>query len=447
MKHIIKIISILLSIILIITILNLNIIPNKYIIIIISIIILLNIISLIQKKPIIAILLIILSVFGLKYTTKTINYFKTSFNNNLVEINKYNVIVLKSSNYNSLEDIEETGYIKPNIYDLNKELKEYNSIYTLYEDLLNKNIQSIVLEDTYIDLLKDDYKDIEDKIKIIYSFEITKELEKKEETTELNPINIYISGSDSRSGRIESKTRTDVNMIVTINPNTNKILLTSIPRDYYVQLHNTTGYKDKFTHSGIYGIEMSKQTLEDLFNIKIDYTVKVGFNSVVEIVDLIDGIEINSDTEFNCKCGDGIPSQQYINKGINKLDGKQALCYSRQRKVYQTGDNHRILNQQQVLEGIINKITKNKSLILKYNELLDKISKLYKTDIPESLIKQYIKNQIENNTKWQIEKQVVTGSGSMDITYSMPGRNLYVMIPDMESVKKATKNIEKTLSE
>ena len=123
------------------------------------------------------------------------------------------------------------------------------------------------------------------------------------------------------------------------------------------------------------------------------------------------------------------------------------MCYSRQRKVYQTGDNHRILNQQQVLEGIINKITKNKSLILKYNELLDKISKLYKTDIPESLIKQYIKNQIENNTKWQIEKQVVTGSGKMDITYSMPGRNLYVMIPNMESVKKATKNIEKTLSE
>ena len=446
MKNIIKILSILLSILLIITILNLNIIPNKYLILIISVIILLNIISLIEKKQIISILLIILTIIGLKYTTKTINYFKNGFNNNLAEINKYNVIVLNSSNYGSLEDIDEVGYIKPNIYDLNKNMKEYDSIYVLYESLLKNNIQSIILEDTYIQLLKDNFEDIEENIKIIYSFDIKKEIEKQEETKELKPINIYISGSDSRSGKIDAKTRTDVNMIVTVNPNTNKILLTSIPRDYYVRLHNTTGYKDKLTHSGIYGIEMSKATIEDLFNIKIDYVVKVGFNSVVEIVDLIDGIEIDSDISFNCRCSDGIPSEQYINKGINKLDGKQALCYSRQRKVYQTGDNHRILNQQQVLEGIINKITKNKSLILKYSSLLDKISKLYKTDIPESLIKLYIKDQIENNTSWKIENQVVTGYGSTDVTYSMPGMSLYVMIPNEESIKEATKNIENLLN-
>ena len=117
------------------------------------------------------------------------------------------------------------------------------------------------------------------------------------------------------------------------------------------------------------------------------------------------------------------------------------------QKHYAFQENHRILNQQVVLEGIISKLTKEKSILIKYDEILNSLGDLYRTDIPESLIKLYIKNQLEKNTKWQIEKQVVTGYGSMDITYSMPGRNLYVMIPDMESVKKATKNIETTLSE
>ena len=343
MKHIIKIISTLLSIILIINIINLNIIPNKYLLIIILLdifLLLLGIILNVNKKKtlkiigtILLIITIIINSIGLHYINNTKKFIKTSVNNNLVEMNKYNVIVLKESNYNNIDEIKtKIGYLEQNINykeKINNELKEYNSIYELCEDLLNKKIESIILEDTYIDLLKDDYKDIEEKIKIIYSFDITNEIKKQIETKELKPINIYISGSDSRSGSIEAKSRTDVNMIVTINPNTNKILLTSIPRDYYVQLHNTTGYKDKFTHSGIYGIDMSKQTLEDLFNIKIDYTIKVGFNSVVKIVDLLGGIDINSDMSFQCKCGDGVPSNKYITEGNNHLNGAEALCFSR----------------------------------------------------------------------------------------------------------------------
>jgi LCP family protein required for cell wall assembly len=456
-KYILPIITLLTTLLLIISILKLNMIPNKYLLIIVlieAILLLIGTILNINKNKILKIIGIILLIttiiinsIGLYYINHTNKFIKQNFNNNIIEMNKYNVIVLKESKYNNIEEIKsEIGYLKQDINykeQLNKELKEYNSIYELYEDLLNKKIESIILEDTYIELLKDDYKDIEEKIKIIYSFDITNEIKKQEETTELNSINIYISGSDSRSGRIESKTRTDVNMIVTINSNTNKILLTSIPRDYYVQLHGTTGYKDKLTHSGIYGIEMSKTTLEDLFSIKIDYVIKVGFNSVVEIVDLIDGIEIESDKTFTTRCGDGGAQKTQVVQGINHFNGAQALSYARERYAYIEGDNHRIQNQQQVLEAIIEKISKNKSLIVKYNELLDKISKLYKTDIPESLIKLYIKNQIENNTKWQIEKQVVTGTGSMDITYSMPGRNLYVMIPNIESIEQASKKIKK----
>ena len=463
LKKIIIILSLIMSLILIVTMINLNILPKKYFILITTSIIVLNIIglmTLLNKNKYIKILSIIsyliifvISSVGIIYGRHTINFLKKGFNNNNVEINAYNVVVLKTSDYETIDDLnnKELGYLK-NELDKNNYLeeitnkikindKEYKSIYELYEDLLNKKIESILLDEAYIDLLEDDYKDINEKIKIIYSYDIKKEIEKKQTESELKPINIYISGSDSRSGYIETKTRTDVNMIMTINPKTRTILLTSIPRDYYVQLHNTTGYKDKLTHSGIYGIEMSKTTIEDLFNIKIDYTIKVGFQSVIKIVDLIDGIDIDSDQTFITHCGDGGAVKTQVIKGMNHFNGPQALSYARERYAYMAGDNHRILNQQQVLEAIITKALKDKNIIYKYNDFLESFRELYRTDIPEDIIKKYIKNQLDDNKTWKIEKQVVTGTGTMDITYSMPGRNLYVMIPNMESVNKATEKI------
>ena len=463
LKKTIIILSLIMSLILIVTMINLNILPKKYFILITTSIIVLNIIglmTLLNKNKYIKILSIIsyliifvISSVGIIYGRHTINFLKKGFNNNNVEINAYNVVVLKTSDYETIDDLnnKELGYLK-NELDKNNYLeeitnkikindKEYKSIYELYEDLLNKKIESILLDEAYIDLLEDDYKDINEKIKIIYSYDIKKEIEKKQTESELKPINIYISGSDSRSGYIETKTRTDVNMIMTINPKTRTILLTSIPRDYYVQLHNTTGYKDKLTHSGIYGIEMSKTTIEDLFNIKIDYTIKVGFQSVIKIVDLIDGIDIDSDQTFITHCGDGGAVKTQVIKGMNHFNGPQALSYARERYAYMAGDNHRILNQQQVLEAIITKALKDKNIIYKYNDFLESFRELYRTDIPEDIIKKYIKNQLDDNKTWKIEKQVVTGTGTMDITYSMPGRNLYVMIPNMESVNKATEKI------
>jgi LCP family protein required for cell wall assembly len=233
---------------------------------------------------------------------------------------------------------------------------------------------------------------------------------------------------------------------MTIDPNNHKILLTSIPRDYYVQLHGTTGLKDKLTHAGIYGIDMSKETLEDVFNINIDYTVKVGFNSVIQIVDLIGGIDIESDLDFTTSGRDGGAVRTHIVKGMNHLNGAQALSYVRERYAYLEGDNHRVQNQQQVLEAIITSSVKNKNIIKQYKEFLESFKNLYRTDIPDSLIKLYIKNQLEDNKPWTIEKQVVKGTGDTNITYSMPGRYLYVMNPDKESIEKATKSINNLIN-
>ena len=448
---------------------SINVIPNKFFLIILGVYVLGNLINtlcLLSKKVILNILGVIISIIiigvsivGIKYGNNIVSLFKKTFNNN-IEVNEYSVIVLKNSKYNELKDIDGKliGYISldNNKEDVIKTLKnsininekEYNDVDGLYDSLLNKEIDSIVLNEGFLQILEDNYEDNDDNIKIIYNFEINKELNNNnEKVDELKPINVLISGSDSRSGQILALTRSDVNMIMTIDPKNHKILLTSIPRDYYVQLHGTSGLKDKLTHAGIYGIDMSKETLEDVFNIKIDYTVKVGFNSVIQIVDLIGGIDVESDTSFKSK-GVGCNGETvYISKGMNHFNGCEALTYSRQRYAYIEGDNHRVQNQQQVLEAIINKIASDKSILLKADQLLESFSDLYRTDIPNEYVSLVIKEQLSNMNKWTIERQQVKGEGAMLETYSMPGRKLWVMIPDYNSVDQARNKIISIKSE
>ncbi len=452
---------------------DLDMLPDKYYLLIVLSLVVLNVLGIIgimSKKIIgriigiiIFVLASIISIIGINYGTDTLRFLNKAFNNNGLEVTGYNVIVLKSSDYNKIDDLNEktVGYLS---IDTNKdkymavlkskitcELKGYDNPYELYESLLDKKIDSIVIDSAYIDLLEDDYDDIRDRIKVIYNYEIelvnnndnNKDKKKKESDSDIDwkynddSINILISGSDSRSGKIVTRTRSDVNMIMTINKKTHTILLTSIPRDYYVQLHNTTGNKDKLTHSGIYGVNMTKNTIEDLFEIRIDYTVKVGFQSVIKLVDLIGGIDIDSDASFTSHCGDGGAIKTKVKKGENHFNGGQALSYARERYAYKEGDVHRVQNQQQVLEAIIAKISKNKSILLKYEEFLDSFSELYRTDLPSSEIKSIIKDQLNTMSTWKVKKQYVKGTGASKQTYSMPGRNLYVMIPNEDSVKDA----------
>ena len=222
---------------------------------------------------------------------------------------------------------------------------------------------------------------------------------------------------------------------------TKKILLTSIPRDYYVQINGTTGLKDKLTHIGIYGTEKVKKTIEDLLGIKIDYTIKVGFNSVIEIVDLVGGIDIYSDTAFKSHCGDGGAKRVKVKVGMNHFNGAEALSYARERYAYKEGDIHRIKNQQQVIEAVANKILSDYSLLLKYDTLLDTLSGLYLTDMPSKLITLLIKEQINTMSSFSIEKQNLVGYGGSEQTYSIPGMKLYVMHPNQESVTTASNKI------
>ena len=461
LKIVLSILTIILSIICIFTIKGLNMLPNKYFIIFVSIMILFNLIGLLlyTKKKwlniiglVISIITIIVSIIGYYYGSETIDYLKHSFNNDSVEISEYGLYVLKKNNF-ELNNIKNFGYLNDEFAEKAvKELKSrtnaeelsYDDMYTLSNDLKDNKLNSMLLDKTYYNMLLDENEISEDDVKLIYSFNI--EVEKKvtkQRVETLKPFNIFLSGSDARSNYIASKTRSDVNMIISVDPKEKTILLTSIPRDYYVSVYGKTGLKDKLTHAGIYGIDTSVKTVENLFDINIDYYIKVGFSSVIEVVNLIDGIDIESDKAFVSHCGDGGAIKTNVKKGMNHFNGGEALSYARERYAYALGDRHRILNQQQVLEAVINKVTTDKSILLKYDKLLKSLSKLYKTNIPSELISLLVKNQLEDMSGYKIERQSVSGSDASMNTYTAPSKKRYVMIPYEKDVKKASENIKK----
>ena len=394
------------------------------------------------------------------YTLKT-NGLINNLNLNYKTYN-YSVIVLNTSKYKTIKDIKnkDLGYYKTdskettksinkidNIISTNK--KEYTETSSLLNNLLNNKLDAILIEDTYLNMLEENNNDEEntnkidnfkDKTKVIYRFTIrinTETISKDTDVTK-KPFSIYISGIDTY-GKISSVSRSDVNMVVTVNPNTNQILLTSIPRDYYVKLHGKTGYKDKLTHAGLYGVETSLKTIEDLLDIEINYYVKVNFTSVIDIVDAIGGVEVYSDYNFT-----SIDGYNY-SKGYNKVNGEEALSFARERKAFSEGDRQRIKDQQALLEAMFRKCL-NPSIITRYNSLLNSINGSFATNMPTNRLTSLIKMQLKNKDKWIITSNSLDGSNSSNYTYSYSASKLYVMEPNTESVENAKKLINSVIN-
>ena len=316
------------------------------------------------------------------------------------------------------------------------EEKIYENVGTLVLSIYNDETKAIVLDDSLIELLKENNVNFINESKVIYSSEIKYKKQSTKKAVDVNetPFIVYISGSDSRSG-INTIARSDVNIFAVINSKKNKILLVSTPRDYYVQLHGTIGLKDKLTHAGLYGLNMSKQTLEDLYDISINYSVKVSFDALVNVVDSIDGIDINSDKAFtayaNRKC--------YFKKGINHVNGTCALAYARERMTYDSGDYHRSQNQQEVLTAIIKKIS-NSNYLLKYDEILNSMSGAIETDLTYNEITSFVKYQLTEFHNWTIDSVIPDGVSAMMETYSIPNEKKYVSLEDTKSINNI-KNI------
>ena len=259
-----------------------------------------------------------------------------------------------------------------------------------------------------------------------------------------DPFILYISGTDSRHG-VKATARSDVNIVVVVNPKQGKILLVSIPRDTYVQLHGTTGIKDKLTHAGVYGINMSKTTIEDFLGIKIDYTAKVSFDTVVKVVDQIDGIEIDSDKEMKLKTENKEKICEY-KVGKQWVDGDCALRFARERKSYEAGDRHRGENQMQVITAIIARLSGSKNYVLNLPNILDIAADSFETSFTRDDIGSFIRMQLGQGINWKVESISVDGTGSMQGTYSMgANRPLYVMLANPGSVEAAKTKINEYL--
>ena len=397
---------------------------------------------------IVTILMIVGYSCGIYYLNKT-THFMNNLNTIKKEITSYYIIVMKESKYDEISDLygkNLTYYEGTSQEVLSKIRLELNystvkNIDSLKDRLYTAKTDSILVSDLIKEDLEEKYTDFSERTRVLKTIDITKDVEDitKKVSIKNTSFNVLISGMDSY-GTINKTTRNDVNMIATINPNTNKVLLTSIPRDYYVQLHGKTGYKDKLTHAGIYGINTVVQTIEDLFGIDINYYVRVNFTTVESLVNTIGPIEIYSDKAMS------LGECKYV-VGTNTVNGKCALRFARERHSYVEGDNHRIKNQQEVIKGIFNKLSKSAMVVTDYTSILDSLNGKFATNMDMKDITAFIKYELEDITKYEILDTQVTGTGSMELTYSYPHQKLYVMFPSEQSVESAKEYINKISNE
>ena len=394
-----------------------------------------------------SILYIILLVLIIVYELNTIGFLKKlGFTDYKTE--NYSVLVLKESDDEELNDLDNKSIgsleftsdglkkakekIEKNI---TPEFMTTDNITELKELFLNHDCEGMLIENSMLAMINESDEEFYDQYKVIYEFSLDVETEDIAHEVDITneSFNIYISGIDTY-GSVSSVSRSDVNMIITVNPTTHKILITSIPRDYYVTLHSKNA-KDKLTHAGIYGIEESVDTLEDLLDIKINYYIKVNFTSLIDIVDALGGVSVYSKYSFTSKDG------YYYTKGMNNVDGKKALSFVRERKSFSEGDRIRVENQAAMIEALINKAI-SPSIIVNYTSLLNALSDSFITNMDTKDITDFIKMQIDEMPSWEIENVSLNGTDGSDYTYSYGGTKLYVMYPDNETVINATTKIK-----
>lgn len=403
-------------------------------------------------------------IIGSIYLSDTISFLRNITNRSKTETQTYSVLVLKSENLESINNLEnkKIGFqtTNPNLALATEKLKEtinyqetlYTDLGSMMLDLTNQKIPAITVSNTYLDILKEDHSDFYETTTELFTYEITYEVttNASEVNVATEPFILYLSGRDG-DGELSDYGRSDVNMLIVVNPRTNKLLMVSIPRDYYVQLHGTTGLKDKLTHAGLYGSDMIRATIEDLFGVKIDHMVTVGFSAVRNVVDTLGGITVNSDTAFRAR-----HYNCYFNKGLNNIDGTCALAYARERYAYYgsdayatglVGDKHRIKNQQDVLSGIIDKVLEPQNII-HYNDILFSIQDSLITTLTYDDITNFAKQQLNSMQGWDIETYSVDGTDYLKPTYSYgEGTPLFVFEPDQTTVDTAIEKINSVLNE
>ncbi len=371
-----------------------------------------------------------------------------------VQTYDYYVVVRNDDTYTKVEDIEGEKVhildVKGQTYETAKaELTEKvavtfekeEQLENLAEGLIEKKSNVLFISSSHYEMaLEGSDKFTKKNTKILDTICVEIEQTKKAVNKDLtkDAFNVYISGIDT-TGAITNASRSDVNMIMTVNPTDRKILLTSIPRDYHVVLSSFGAY-DKLTHSGIYGIEETTATVEDLMDIEIDHYVKVNFTTVTKLVDALGGITVDSEHAFVSR--DGFS----YSEGLNELNGEEALSFARERKAFAAGDNQRVKNQQAVISGILDKATSSTAILTQYGSILSALSENMEISLSQKDMSTLIKMQLGDMRGWDIDSNALKGSGSSAQVYSMPGVYTYVMEPKQESVDNAKKKIDEIMN-
>ena len=414
-------------------------------------------------------------VFAMVYVnqvTKTLN----SIAGSATEVKTIAVLVEQGNAANSIE--ETSGYrfgvyegtdgdligetieeVKAANSDAELQRESYDSPIEMAQDLIEGKIDAAICNKAYTEILDEVIVDFSSAVRVLYEKEFETETDAsggelsadgatgQQITSEVashqgqsltdHAFTILISGIDV-SGPISATSRSDVNILMTVNPLTHQILLTTTPRDYYVYLPGISGdMRDKLTHAGIYGVKCSMRTLENLYGIEISDYIRINFDSLIRLVDALDGVDVYSDYEFEA-------GGYYFSRGTNHLDGEEALAFARERHSFDSGDRQRGKNQMLVLTAIIDKL-QSPALLKNPSDILEVVRKSMQTSMNSSDITDMISWQLDTGEDWKIDRQSVDGTGDSQQTFSMKGTNLYVMWPDEESVESAAEKIREVM--
>lgn len=477
-----KVLSILLSVVLVISsfyllyqVIRLNVLPSKFlfpltigVVVLDAIFILLlvyfskNVVSKIICV-VLTLFICVASCFGGYYISKTQNVLSSITNVAKHAKNTVSVIVKESSSIKNKSQLNgvSVGSLRLNEQGSKKVLKElssegivlnqteYDSMTALLEAFYNGEVDSIIINESSRSQILDmeAYSNFDSNTRVVY--QTSYKVKNNDSATSVSditskPFNVLISGSDTRGG-FDENGRSDVIMIATVNPKTHTILLTSVPRDFYVTTACDAGdgcmqgALDKITHTGIHGTNTTKRTVEQLLGIEINYTFKVGFDTVTKLVDTLGGVDVTVAPGYAVH-------NEYINvkEGVNHLYGEEALEYARERYAYAEGDRQRTKNQQQVLMGIVKEATKP-SVITNYAAIMDTMANTFSTTMSNEEITDLIKYQLNNNPTWKMEQYMVDGTGDTLMCAEL-GDAASVMVPDQSTVKMAKDKINAVLA-
>lgn len=465
------IIQLILSLVFLFALIEINLLPETYVIVIAGLIIALEVIVILWQVKfskakwigqMVSVVISLILIFSSVYTVKANNTLD-EINNTEIKLENMVVAVLASDYAENITEAMEYTFAIQELGDVESDEDYYSIIVTDMEEqmeccletivyaslteeiiaLENNEVDAIIYNEAYMVIVEDQNPEIIDTLKVIYEYGVEIQLEaevvEEVETGESNVFSVYFTGIDTY-GSIIKTSRSDVNVIAVVNMDTEQILLVTTPRDYYVTFPEVTGdSEDKLTHAGIYGVDVSVDTLEALYDTSIDYYIRVNFSSFTTIVDALGGIEVYSSQSFYTTEHSGVSI--YVQEGYNDFTGSEALLFARERYNLADGDFQRGENHEEIIKAIIEKVSSSAILTGAY-EILDSISDSIDTDMPTEVIQELIKTQIDEGTEWEIIMVSAKGTTGSAMCYSYAGGELSVVYPDEDSVLEISEMID-----